>query len=134
MNNIITNYAGQLLMNAESEKNLIAVADKVASCVKTQKNVKIDDLYNAFRSIFRSQHDGDIFINYYYFGEGNGCYDMKETTNSNIAQYVQISFEEIDNVTNLVKTIIEHLKSFSIFSEIELYSNENCASFFAKII
>lgn len=129
MNNNITNYAA-----VASVEELIIAADKVASCVKTQKNVKIDDLYNAFRSIFRSQHDGDIFINYYYFGEGNGCYDMKETTNPNIAQYVQISFEEIDNVTNLVKTIIEHLKSFSIFSEIELYSNENCASFFAKIV
>ena len=128
MNNNITNYAA-----VASVEELIIAADKVASCVKTQKNVKIDDLYNAFRSIFRRQHDGDIFINYYYFGEGNGCYDMKETTNPIIAQYAQISFEEIDNVTNLVKTIIEHLKSFSIFSEIELYSNENCASFFAKI-
>ena len=128
MNNNITNYAA-----VASVEELIIAADKVASCVKTQKNVKIDDLYDAFRSIFRRQHDGDIFINYYYFGEGNGCYDMKETTNPNIAQYAQISFEEIDNVSNLVKTIIEHLKSFSIFSEIELYSNENCASFFAKI-
>ena len=134
MNNIITNYAGQLLMNAESKKNLIAVADKVAAYAKTCENVKFDDLLGAFTDIFDSQHEGEISVNYYYFGEGHGCYDMRETINHDIAEYVNVVFEDTCMVSELTNAIINHLKNSDIFTDIEMNSDEEGVSFFAKIV
>ena len=134
MNNTITNYAGQLLMNAESKKNLIAVADKVAAYAKTCENVKFDDLLGAFTDIFDSQREGEIYVNYYYFGEVNGCYDMKEISNPDITEYVNVVFEDTCMVSELVNAIINHLKNSDIFTENKVISDEEGVSFFAKIV
>ena len=132
MNNTITNYAGQLLLNATCEQ-LINIADKVAAYAKTLDDIKFDDYLGAFTNIFDMQNDGVILVNYYLFSDEDGCYDMNETSNPEIAQFVGVVFDDICLSTDLVKAIVNHFENSGIFTEIDVDTDNDGTSFFAKI-
>lgn len=132
MNDTITNYAGQLLLSATCEQ-LIDIADKVAAYAKTLGKINFVDYLGAFTDIFNMYNDGDILVNYYLYSKEKGYYVINETYNPEKAKFVGVIFDDIWYSTDLVKAIVNHFENSGIFIDIEVETNEDGTSFFAKI-